>query len=655
MRMNLLLLILLAIPPLTSATTFEIHPTGMTIQQAIEACSLQGDTILLHPGLYEEELLIEGKAIVLGSLFLNTGDTTFTAETILSGDDTFRPLAILGNHTSEVVLAGLTISDGSAYDYTPPYGGGIYSLHASVQVNHCIIRDNRGRSGAAVFLDSTNVEITNSIIENNVSIEGLFVTQIRHGNFLVDKCFFQGNIGTPLRGSFGNGVLSNSVFRNNHHEGSGGGAFLSHGNWRVVNNRFVDNSALVAGALFATVMDSVFITGNEFIRNEAWYRDYGEMPAGGFQGALDIGQVGIAIITDNLFMENQAPHAGIMEINGSSATFVRNRFIGNRANSYMVGLFLLNGTTSSVTMQQNHFAENLRDTTLYDPTARQWEGFFFVSQGSSIQVEESDFIDNDGFIIDRFHAGLSLRYNYWGDPSGPYHPVYNPEGLGDTVLVNLDAFVEPWATEHLFYANIEPDTNLLDFGVVEAGGMATLPLMLRNTGVETLIVRGGICEDASFMLELGVDSLVLASGEQAEVAVRFSPTDTAPRTAALTFDCNDPAPIPESVELIGNVTDSAPGDADRGALPKIFELEQPYPNPFNPGTVIRVALPRAAPLRVEVFNLLGERVALLHDSPARPGYHSFPFDSTRLASGLYMIRASSPIFGSQTHKALLVR
>jgi len=57
---------------------------------------------------------------------------------------------------------------------------------------------------------------------------------------------------------------------------------------------------------------------------------------------------------------------------------------------------------------------------------------------------------------------------------------------------------------------------------------------------------------------------------------------------------------------------------------------------------------------VEVFNLLGERVALLQDPP-HPGFHTFTFEGTHLASGLYLIRASSPAFGSLTRKAMLIR
>jgi hypothetical protein len=73
-------------------------------------------------------------------------------------------------------------------------------------------------------------------------------------------------------------------------------------------------------------------------------------------------------------------------------------------------------------------------------------------------------------------------------------------------------------------------------------------------------------------------------------------------------------------------------------LPTTMALDQNYPNPFNPTTTIDFALPKDQAVTLEVFNILGQRVALLADGFKEAGYYSVPFDARELASGLYFYR-----------------
>jgi hypothetical protein len=73
-------------------------------------------------------------------------------------------------------------------------------------------------------------------------------------------------------------------------------------------------------------------------------------------------------------------------------------------------------------------------------------------------------------------------------------------------------------------------------------------------------------------------------------------------------------------------------------LPSEFRLEANYPNPFNPSTSIRYALPQAAPVTLSVFDTLGRRVAVLIDSSQQAGWHNFTFDAGTLSSGMYFYR-----------------
>lgn len=89
-------------------------------------------------------------------------------------------------------------------------------------------------------------------------------------------------------------------------------------------------------------------------------------------------------------------------------------------------------------------------------------------------------------------------------------------------------------------------------------------------------------------------------------------------------------------------------------LPARFALEQNYPNPFNPTTNIHYELPREAEVRLEVFDLLGRKVATLVDSRQLAGRYTFTFDGSGLASGLYLFRLQAGNF-TKVHKMLLVK
>ncbi|CAN5456273.1 hypothetical protein BH23BAC3_BH23BAC3_32610 [soil metagenome] len=88
--------------------------------------------------------------------------------------------------------------------------------------------------------------------------------------------------------------------------------------------------------------------------------------------------------------------------------------------------------------------------------------------------------------------------------------------------------------------------------------------------------------------------------------------------------------------------------------PVEFSLHQNYPNPFNPSTVISNELPAASDVTLEVFVMLGRRVALLVDEPQPAGTHSAEFDASNLASGIYLYRLQADGI-VQTGQMILVK
>lgn len=89
-------------------------------------------------------------------------------------------------------------------------------------------------------------------------------------------------------------------------------------------------------------------------------------------------------------------------------------------------------------------------------------------------------------------------------------------------------------------------------------------------------------------------------------------------------------------------------------LPIQPQLMQNYPNPFNPGTTIRFALPNEADVRLEVFDILGRRVATLVNGRMTSGLHEVYWDASRQASGVYLYRMVTSD-RAETRKMTLVK
>ncbi|HTO94919.1 MAG TPA: CHRD domain-containing protein, partial [Bacteroidota bacterium] len=89
--------------------------------------------------------------------------------------------------------------------------------------------------------------------------------------------------------------------------------------------------------------------------------------------------------------------------------------------------------------------------------------------------------------------------------------------------------------------------------------------------------------------------------------------------------------------------------------PLRFALEQNYPNPFNPSTRINFQVDRTSRVTLEVFNILGERVATLIDGVKAAGAYSVEFNASRIASGVYFYRLMSDGAALATRKMLLLK
>jgi hypothetical protein len=82
---------------------------------------------------------------------------------------------------------------------------------------------------------------------------------------------------------------------------------------------------------------------------------------------------------------------------------------------------------------------------------------------------------------------------------------------------------------------------------------------------------------------------------------------------------------------------------DQG-VPQSYSLSQNYPNPFNPSTIINYELPITNDVQLNIFNLMGQKVATLVSERQEVGYHSVQWDASGYASGIYYYKLKAGVF-----------
>jgi len=92
-----------------------------------------------------------------------------------------------------------------------------------------------------------------------------------------------------------------------------------------------------------------------------------------------------------------------------------------------------------------------------------------------------------------------------------------------------------------------------------------------------------------------------------------------------------------------------PSGGIAGIIPKAFSLSQNYPNPFNAVTVVSFALPKTGHVKLEIYNILGQKVKDLVDEVVTAGYKKVVWDGknnsgTDVASGVYFYRIKTQDF-----------
>jgi len=203
------------------------------------------------------------------------------------------------------------------------------------------------------------------------------------------------------------------------------------------------------------------------------------------------------------------------------------------------------------------------------------------------------------------------------------------------------------------YQNIAVDANttydISFFMKQDSGNTLTVSIYdapfstVATIGDESKIITSQHYNDASGsnMGEFVEESITFESGESTTV-VLFITNDWENGTGSVNVDDFS---ISESTSTVS--TD------EENTIPSIIALKQNYPNPFNPSTSISYTLNEASLVKLEVFNMIGQKVATLVDSRQSAGEHTISFNALGLSSGIYLYRMEAGSFSEVKRMTLI--
>jgi hypothetical protein len=272
-----------------SANIINVPADIDSIQGGIDLAN-DGDTVLVQPGTYlEKKINFNGKNIVVGSLMLTTGDTSYISQTVIdgSGHPYDAVVYFISGEDTTSVLCGFTITGGE-HDWegggiylnssspilshlliknnyaTAPFwlaglGGGIYCKNSSSRLSDIVINENYAMAGGGLYCDSSNITLSNVKLTNNVNwahpdgqAGGGIV--FNNSNPILFNVEVSGNITSGPGGGINcynsNPSFSNVTIKNNFSGSFGGGIWFEGSDASLVNVEVISNVSDKGGGIF---------------------------------------------------------------------------------------------------------------------------------------------------------------------------------------------------------------------------------------------------------------------------------------------------------------------------------------------------------------------------------------------------------------------
>ncbi len=275
----------------------------------------------------------------------------------------------------------------------------------------------------------------------------------------------------------------------------------------------------------------------------------------------------------------------------------------------------------------------------------------------TLTIEDNDFASVPNIVINEIMQNPAAV----DDDKGEWFELFNP---GDS-----DVDINGWVIK-----DDGTDYHTIDNGgplVISAGGYLVLGIN------DTLAVNGGVSVDyvySSFVLGNSSDEVVLvySDGVSEVDRVNYDNGATFPDPTGKSMELNNPANDnndgsnwDEAIVSFGDGDMGTPGSQNSnfvnaisgtGALqPNRYKLYPNFPNPFNPCTTISYHVPKAAKVKLSIYNMQGQKVATLINGTQSAGTHHVVWNAAGFASGMYLYKLTTNHGFSQTRKMIVLK
>jgi hypothetical protein len=593
-----------------------------TIQQGINV-AVDGDTVLVQPGTYVENINYNEKSIVLGSLFLTTGNPAHITDTVIDGNSLERTVIIENVTGTTTVLCGFTITNGYCY-----FGGGGVSCmdNSSITLKNLIVSNNLTDTvGGGIYLS----EISNATIEDVVAIEnacgmnggGIMISQseafLTNVKALDNYSNFSGG-GIHCQG--GTIVIENSQMSGNASAWSGGGGEFTDTASLIINNVMVsDNYAEGSGGglVFFGNDGIVKLSNSVIIGNSGSFGSWGSLGAGILVGTCT------AEFTNVTFSDNFCElGGGVCWVSfGTIVTFVDCIMWNNSPDEIGINDSPTNPTVITISYCDIQGGEVGID----------------IPASVTFNWMEGNIDEDPLFAFTGEHLYSLLEDS----------PCINA-GIPDTTGLNLP--------EYDFAGNPRVLNGRIDMGAYEI-----------TTSISTDFIASYTEGPAPFTVEF----TDLTTGYPTEWEWDFdsdgiidsydqNPVWTYEEQGDYTVTLTSSNEYNEDTEIKENyihVTEGVSSDED--IIPIASQLIGNYPNPFNPTTTIKFTTANTVNTKIVIYNIKGQKVKTLANNRFNAGTHQVLWNGKDengkpVTSGIYFYKMNSGKFIS-TKKMILMK